>query len=263
VLRLVGITLYPIKSLDGVGVPDATILSGGALSGDREYSMWDQQGQIVNGKREPKVHRLRLTFDRARGAISLIADGGARPAVFRLPDETRALEAWLSGYFHYPIVLKRDTHTGFPDDPTASGPTVVSTASLSEVASWFPGLDPRVVRRRFRANLEIEAAEGERALPFWEDRLAAADGRPVRFHIGDVIIEGQHLCPRCAVPSRDPLTGEEVAGFQRIFSERRRATLPTWAPEPLFDHFYYLTVSTRVPASETGKTLRVGDEVRL
>jgi len=261
VLRLVGITLYPIKSLDGVDVPDATILPGGALALDREYSMWDEQGQIVNGKREPKIHRLRSTFDRPRGLISLT--GGEGSAVFRLPDEAGALEAWLGGYFGYPIQLKRDTHQGFPDDPTASGPTVVSTASLSEVASWFSGLDPRAARRRFRANLEIAGAGHDGAPAFWEDRLAAADGRPVRFHIGDVVIDGQHFCPRCAVPSRDPLTGEEIAGFQRIFSERRRATLPRWSPEPLFDHFYYLTVSTLVPPSETGKTLRVGDEVRL
>ena len=256
-LRLVGITLYPVKSLDGVDVPDATILPGGALAHDREYSMWDEHGRIVNGKREPKIYRLRSTFDLARGVLSLNSEGGAQSGRFRMPEELHALEAWLGSYLGYRVVVKRDRRTGFPDDPTASGPTIVSAASLTEVASWFPGLDPRETRRRFRANLEIEAP------PFWEDRLASDDGRPVRLQIGQVVIEGHHLCPRCAVPSRDPLTGEEIGGFQRIFSERRRTTLPPWAPATRFDHFYYLSVSTQVPGSETGKTLRVGDDVRL
>ena len=266
VIRLVSMTLYPVKSLDGVDVTEATILRSGAFAHDREYSMWDADGRIVNGKREARIHRLRSSYDSTRGILSLGAEDGMPPEEFRLPDDLRNLEAWLSRHLGYRVLVRRDTRTGFPDDPSACGPTIISTASLAAVASWFPGLDRSETRRRFRANIEIGAidhATPADAAPFWEDRLAADDGRPVRLQIGHVLLEGLHLCPRCAVPSRDPQTGVEIDRFQRTFSERRKATLPPWAPAARFDHFYYLSASTRVPASEAGKTLRVGDEVRL
>ena len=264
VLRLVSMTLYPMKSLDGVDVIEATILPSGALAHDREYSMWDAAGRVVNGKREARIHLLRSSYDSTPGILLLAADG-TLPERFHLPDDVRNLEAWLSRYLGYRFLLRRDTCTGFPDDPSALGPTIVSTASLAEVASWFPGLDPHETRRRFRANIEIGALDDTRpdAAPFWEDRLAADDGRPVRLQIGNVTLEGLHLCPRCAVPSRNPRSGAEIDRFQRIFSEQRKATLPPWAPAIRFDHFYYLSTSTRVPVSEAGKTLRVGDDVRL
>ena len=264
-LRVVGITLYPMKSLDGVSVTEATLLPSGALKHDREYAMWDTDGRIVNGKREARIHSLRSSYDSTQAMLSLAAGDGTAPEVFHLPADHRSLEGWLSRYLGYRVVVKRDTHTGFPDDPSACGPTIVSTASLAAVASWFPGLTPPETRRRFRANVEIGALDdtSSHAAAFWEDRLAADDGRPVRLHIGHAILEGVHLCPRCAVPSRDPQTGVEIDRFQRTFSERRRATLPPWAPATRFDHFYYLSVSTQVPASEAGKTLRVGDAVRV
>jgi uncharacterized protein YcbX len=118
---------------------------------------------------------------------------------------------------------------------------------LGGVAGWF------------RANLEIAGVPA-----FWEDQLFAAEANSlVRFRIGDVLMEGVNPCARCVVPSRDPLTGEMVLGFQRRFAEARRAHLPPWAPAARFDHDYRLCVNTRVPATETGKTLRVGDSVAL
>lgn len=261
-LRVVRIALYPVKSLDGIDVSEATILPSGALAGDREYALCDPDGRIVNGKREPRLHRIRSSYDLPRGTLTLDADDGGGPETYRLPDEGECLETRLGRCFGYPVAIRRDTRTGFPDDPSACGPTIVSTASLAEVASWFPGLDPQQARRRFRANIEIDGMNDE-APPFWEDRLAAADGRPVRLRIGGAILEGVHLCPRCAVPSRDPQTGDEIERFQVIFSQRRRASLPPWSAVGRCDHFYYLCASTRVPASEAGKVLRVGDGVRL
>ena len=114
------------------------------------------------------------------------------------------------------------------------------------------------MRRRFRANLEIGDVP-----PFWEDRLCADEGFVVRFIVGAVMLEGMMPWPRCAVPSRDPQTGEEDPGFQRHFAQRREATMPAWAPLARFDHFYRLSVNTRVPRAEAGKALRVGDDVRI
>jgi len=52
-------------------------------------------------------------------------------------------------------------------------------------------------------------------------------------------------------------------GFQKRFSELRRANLPAWSPKGRFDHFYRLATNTRVAPSESGKILRVGDSLLL
>lgn len=262
-LRVASLTLYPVKSLEGMDVAAATILPSGALARDREYSLWDTAGRVINGKREPRLHTIRCSFDPADGTLTLDAADGAGAETYALPGDAARLEARLGRYLGYRVIIRRDTRTGFPDDPSACGPTIVSTASLAEVASWFPALDPGQMRWRFRANIEVGAPDGDAGEPFWEDRLAAADGRPVRVQIGDAILEGLRLCPRCAVPSRDPRTGVEIDRFQATFARRREATLPPWAAAARFAHFYYLCASTRVPPSEAGKSIRVGDAVRL
>lgn len=46
------------------------------------------------------------------------------------------------------------------------GPSVVSTATVETIASWFDGTRVESPRRRFRANFEISGVPA-----FWEDRL--------------------------------------------------------------------------------------------
>jgi uncharacterized protein YcbX len=113
------------------------------------------------------------------------------------------------------------------------------------------------VRDRFRANLEIDAAE-----PFWEDRLVAENLGMVRLQIGDAQLLGTNPCQRCPVPTRNPYSGEPLHGFAKTFAERRQETLPEWAPASRFDHFYRLAVNTR-PVHARECTLRIGDEVRI
>jgi hypothetical protein len=255
--HLARITIYPIKALDGVALTKTTLTPGGALAHDREYCLVDGDGKKINGKRTPMVHQVRAAFDLSAETVSLRGPGASEPRTFHLSDDRSALEQWFTRYFGFPVFLRRDTHTGFPDDPYWKGPTVVGTQSLREVASWFPGLTEGETRHRFRANLEIDGSP-----PFWEDRLVAEEGSGVRFSIGTVVLEGMAPWPRCAVPSRDPLTGDEDGGFQRRFAEHRQATLPPWAPRERFDHFYRFCVGTRV-LEHAGTALHVGDEVRL
>jgi uncharacterized protein YcbX len=166
-------------------------------------------------------------------------------------------------YFEQSIQV-RYTREGFPDDGLAAGPTIVSTASLEAVCKWFPGMALDEARRRFRTTLEINAAgsggAAESLPPFWEDQLfGKTETSVVRFKIGDVAFEGSNPCARCPVPSRESRTGVTNDGFQKRFTELRRAQLPAWAPAERFDHFYRLAVNTRVPSTEQGKLLRVGD----
>jgi uncharacterized protein YcbX len=225
--RLAGIRIFPIKALDALVLNECALLPGGALAGDRR-----------------PAHVALSAPDRPERRFAL--DGDLAP-----------LEAWLSDALGQPIRLGRDDAGGFPDDRKASGPTVVSSASLEEVARWFPEVGAESIRRRFRANLEIGGVP-----PFWEDRLFGAAGTTVPFRVGEATLAGTNPCARCAVPPRDPDTGEILGGFQKRFSDRRRASLPAWADASRFDHFYRFTVNTVAPGQGV-RMLCVGDPVTV
>jgi hypothetical protein len=255
VARLAKILIYPFKSFDAVQVDQACVLPSGALAHDRQFALVDAQGKWVNGKRTPRIHRVRSVIDVAARVVTLVADGSTRE--FQIDADRRALESWFSGFFGFPVRIEENAVAGFPDDPVAPGPTVISTATLAEVTSWFANLTRDDVRRRFRANLEIHGVEA-----FWEDRLYSDEGQVVRFQIGDVLLEGTNPCQRCVVPTRSPTTGERFDEFSAIFEKQRHATLPYWATRSRFDHFYRLAVNTRPVTGKFG-TIRVGDEVSL
>lgn len=264
------ITRFPVKSLDAESVDRVELVASGGLAGDREFALFDAEGNYVNGKRNRLVHRLRSTVERSGDGAG---DEGGLAVSFRTPDAERTVsldsaadsasnvddaEAFLRDYFGEPVTLARDREGGFPDDTAASGPTVVSTATLRELASWFDGVDEAGMRRRLRANLELDGVPA-----FWEDRLFASRGERVTFEIGDVRFEGVNPCQRCVVPSRDPETGGAYPDFRETFVEKRRETMPDWSGGDWFDHHYRAMVNTVVPETEWGKTLRVGDDVRI
>jgi uncharacterized protein YcbX len=251
------ITLYPFKSLDGQDVEEAVVLRAAGLRHDREYCLLDENGAPLNGKRlGAALLGIRSEFHFAFGEITLCAGGTVQ--TFRIEHDAEKLEAWFSTRLGQKVKLARDSERGFPDDRDASGPTLISTATLEEAGSWF-GLSVDETRRRFRANLEIDGVP-----PFWEDRLYGPPGETVRFGIGEVAIEGVNPCARCTVPSRDSYSGAiREPQFAKIFAERRSAALPAWADSRRFDHFYRLSVNTRIPESEAGKELCVSDEVEL
>lgn len=272
---LAEIRTYPIKSLDGVAVDSARIGPGGGLATDRTVALVDENGEYVNGKREQAIHRIDATFDRETGTVTLAGSDPADAPSGTVPDtETFAvagfgsddsaaggdhdeLAAWVSTYLGYDVFV-RDEDPSYPDDTSASGPTLVSRATLSTVAGWFDGLDATDILRRFRVNLVVERPDGK---PFWEDRLYGDTDEHVEFAVGDTVLAGVGPCRRCVVPTRDPDTGVATANFQERFVEKRRETLPEWSDGPRFDGAFRLTVNTLVPERARGATLRVGDDV--
>jgi uncharacterized protein YcbX len=136
------------------------------------------------------------------------------------------------------------------------GPSVISTATIETVADWFDDLTVDSVRRRLRANVEVGGVPA-----FWEDRFVGEGASA--FRAGDVRIEGVTPCGRCIVPERDPDTGEHLSSFRTRFLERRQETFPEWADRDAFDHFYSLMLIARVPEADRGRTIAVGDEVRV
>ncbi|ODG98080.1 molybdenum cofactor biosysynthesis protein [Nostoc sp. KVJ20] len=255
---LAKILLYPVKSLDGVEVQNARVLASGALQHDREFAIFDEQGRFVNGKRHAKIHLLRAQFALLNRTISLQIPGGDSQQNFHLDEERQALEATLSDFFEFSVILRQNSLMGFPDDTHSLGPTVISTATLAEVASWFPGLSVDEMRRRMRANIEIGGVPA-----FWEDQLFGEQGNVVSFRVGDVHLLGINPCQRCIVPTRDSYLGEAYPNFQKIFATQRQATLPNWVASSPFNHFYRLSVNTQLSPSSTGKILQIGDEIDI
>jgi uncharacterized protein YcbX len=255
--RLARIRIHPIKSLDPIEVRETRIGPNGGLQHDRAWALFSLDGRWVNAKRTAAMHLIRAAYAPDLSRVTLSVPGDRRNmfvAELDFPADTERAAQWFSAYFEQQIMV-RNSADGFPDDALASGPTIISTASVETVANWF-SLTADEVRLRFRANLEFEGAPA-----FWEDQLFTEDQNgTVRFRVGEVRFEGSNPCARCPVPARDAHTGADLVGFQKRFSELRRAQLPAWSPAERFDHFYRLATNTRVPSAEAGKPLRLGDK---
>lgn len=263
--RITRLTVYPVKSLDGLSVDRATLGEQGALALDREYAILDADGNYVNGKATADIHRLASSFDPDTHALTLSVtdpkpgEPTDEPTFELRADAGRAaLADWLAEFFDESVEVVRNDTGGYPDDTDLHGPTLISTGTIREVASWFPELSVENVRRRFRANIEVDADER-----FWEDRLFGDHGEVVDFEIGGVPLEGVNPCQRCVVPSRDPETGAEYEGFRERFIEQRRETLPPWTDSDRFDHYFRLMLNTTVPESAVGSELGVGEEITV
>ena len=253
-MRLSRIEIFPIKSLDGLAVTEARITEGGILEHDRTHAIVDREGRVVNGKRTPRVHQVRCAFDPAVTTVRFSAAGQAS-VQFHLED-VLPIGKWLGEFFGFPVTLEHNAYNGFPDDDEASGPTIVSEASLRSIQEWYPGLALDSIRRRFRTNLEL--GDGP---PFGEDVLFGSTGERRPFQIGPVKFLGHNPCQRCVVPTRDPDTGDVTSGFREAFVELRQQHLPACANAERFNHFYRFAVNTSIPSGEAGKILRVGDQV--
>ena len=192
------ITVFPVKSLDGLTVTRAGVLPDGALEHDRRWQLVDMEGRVVNAKRTPLLYAIRAVYaiaglapaappaggelpPLAANVIALAVDPGAvearavagierlaglGPEVFPLLPGAAGPCGWLAEALGEPVMLVERSGGGFPDDREAPGPTLVATATLAEVARWF-GFDLAESRRRFRVNLEIGGCDA-----FWEDTLA-------------------------------------------------------------------------------------------
>jgi uncharacterized protein YcbX len=273
------ITIYPLKSLDGVDVEEARVLPCGALENDRRWRLVDMEGRVVNAKRTPLFHAIRAEF--ALGPVFSAESVGnphagvpanerlvtlsidpAAIAAGQLPDISRLRHLpresfhlvpglngpceWLSEALGMRVLLEERLDGGFPDDRDAPGPTLISTATLVEVARWF-AFDLAEARRRFRVNLEIGGCDA-----FWEDTLASPagerpglpPGEPREFSIGAVRFVATNVCKRCVVPSRDSRTGAETAHFRDAFEARRGRSLRRDVEAPRWNHLYRLAVNT-------------------
>ncbi len=251
--RLTGIRIYPIKSLDPVEMSSVRVIGGAGLTGDREFALVDARGNFTNAKRlGERILRIRAGYGPAAGTVRLSTASGS--AAFSLCGQIQTIENWFTVQLGQSVTLQRNPRRGFPDDETASGPTIIGAATIETVAGWF-ALDPEEIRRRFRANLELDGLA-----PFEEDHLFGSEDRPVPFRIGDVEFQGVNPCARCSVPSRDSMSGEiRDPQFAQRFADLRRRCFPDGIEQSAFDHYYRLSVNTKIGNSQNGKRLSIGD----
>ncbi|WP_336326029.1 MOSC domain-containing protein [Halovenus sp. HT40] len=249
------ICAYPVKGLDGIRLDEAEITDGGTLAYDREFALFEDGG-IINAKDSDKFHDLSTTFDPEGRTLSVTVPDGETLS-FTLAEDTdqRRAEDWFSEYFGMDLRLRRNTELGYVDR-RKMGPSVISTATLETVASWFEDLTVEGARRRLRANVEVSGVE-----PFWEDRFVGED--VPAFEADGITFEGMTPCARCVVPQRDPDTGEPIERFRQQFIEKRRETFPEFADDDAFDHFYTLMIISRIPERDRNGSLAVADSVSV
>jgi len=255
---LARITVYPIKSLDGISTPSVEITQGGSLQYDREFAFVNDEGKFINGKKYNRIHLIRTIFHLREKTVEFSFPQNEVSKIFHLEKQTDEISSLISDFLGSRVSLRQNTENGFPDDLSASGPTIAGSQSLSEVTTWFPQLSFEEVHRRFRPNLLLNTDA-----PFWEDQLFGEKGDKRKFLINDVEFWGTNPCARCAVPTKNPETAEPITGFQKHFSEMRKQTLPPWSSISQFDHYYRFCVNTFIPSAKKGKLLSVGDVVTV
>jgi uncharacterized protein YcbX len=253
--HIAGLRVFPVKGLDGEAVERAALRPGGTLAGDRAFALADGDGDPVNAKDFPALHEFRTDCDPDAETLAVTGPDGDRRE-FDLRTDLDAAGDWFADRLDADLTLARaDGDAGFVDRPSM-GPSVVSTATLDAVASWFDGLDTGDVRRRLRANVEVGGVPA-----FWADRFVGDDAPA--FTVGGVRLEGVTPCNRCVVPSRDPDTGEPIEEFRQTFLRERERTFPEWADWDAFDHYYAVMILARATDLEDGAAVAVGDDVTV
>jgi uncharacterized protein len=252
------ITIYPVKSMDGISLQKAQIGNGGCLIHDREYAIVNSNGKFVKGKNNDLVYLLRSEIDFENEIISFRHQSETGWHKFNLQNDKNQIDEYLSAFFNLEVTLQKNSEGKFLDEPVVSGVTIISTGSLNTVSGWFNNMATVETRKRFRANIEITDVPA-----FWEDQLFFEQGIAIEFKIGQVILYGISPRARCVVPSRHPQTGDAIFGFQKTFAQQRIVSLPQGSTLQRYSHAYYLSVDCYLPPTEFGKWIAVGDELTI
>lgn len=232
------LTIFPVKSLDGMDVREAVVEPRG-FRGDRRFMIVDSEGKFITRR---ECHAMAMIRARIEGDEVVLERAGAASLTCALEDSDRrpmAVEVWRSSVhaervggeadrwlteaLGRPVVL-----VGMPDSSTRPvnpaydrGADEVSFADgypymiLSEesLADLNGRLDDPIPMDRFRPNITVSGVEE----PYAEDRWQ-------RFRLGSVTFEGVKPCARCVMTTVDP---SRVRSGERMGKEPMR-TLATY-----------------------------------
>lgn len=246
-MQITGLNIYPVKSLQGVGLASARLTPRG-LAYDRNWMVVDGDNRFVTQRELPPMARVsaRLTDDAlvlehpdtAPMAVELALSDQPRLAVTIFRDQCEALDEgdqaaeWLSAVLgrqglrlvRFPDDERRNVepewlrgeqaHTAFPDGYPFLVTAEASLAALNERLA-AKGLDA-VPMNRFRPNIVVDGGT-----PFaerdWDELLAGED---------DWRIGIRKPCKRCRVVTVDQESGTTPAIREPLKTLAEMATQP-------------------------------------
>ena len=206
------------------------------VRGDRRYYLVDDDGALVNAKRQPALLTVRPTVDDGRLILRFPDDSTVegdvrdsdetietsfygRPVAGRILDGPWA--AALSELAGKSVRLARTEHEGDGyDRGRSAGASLVSTASLDALRA-AAGADRPVDGRRFRMTVGIDGLA-----PHAEDGWIGS-----RVRVGGAVVLVREHVGRCSVTTRDPDTGVRDLDTLGTLAEYR-AHIPTTEPLP-------------------------------
>ena len=153
--------MFPVKSLDGAGVEAAELTARGGFRNDRRFALIDARGKVVNGKRDARVHALRVAYDAALDTATFT--GGSPSAFYSAAGEGVAFRIGAVDFVgtnpcQRCIVPSRDPETGKPLAAFAKRVAEMRAATLPQWAD------------RTRFDHFYRLAVNTRALPFQTGR---------------------------------------------------------------------------------------------
>ena len=199
--------IYPVKSLGGVRVEQASITTAGSLHLDREWIVVDATGNMVWQGDIPRMTLVRVAL--ADGALTLSMDG-LQPLTLPLDhpgapteltmykrrftgiDAGEAAAAWLAAALGQPLRLVRIGDAAHRWD--GLNPLhVVTDASLAALNEALQEADcDTVTPPRFRPNVILGS---DTTLPSYFEESNAV------FDFGDARIVRREPCVRCELPN--------------------------------------------------------------
>lgn len=251
-MRLVEIVRYPVKSLQGEGVPSAEIEPDG-LRGDRRWGIRDETtARILTARRSPQLLYASAALAPDGAPVITLPTGGTCRGPGAATDA--ALSKWLGRPVRLVSALGAPGARAeyFADATDDASPTVewtmpagrfvdalpllvLTTASLRAAAAQHPGGDWQVPR--FRPNLVVDV-DGD---GWVEDTWCGA----ATVRIGAAALRPQEPCMRCTMITRpQPGLGEDRDIF-RTLARTHGGHLGAWT------------------AVATGGNIAVGDAVRV
>ena len=272
-MRVTALTLYPVKSLEGVAL-EASSLDARGLRGDRRWGLVNASGTKVTA-REVKA-LLGLTAEpaeetRLEGAIRL-SDRTGGSIVVAVPREATPIavdhsgqgtarpagpevHAWISERVGTglqlvwqddaslrPVRRDRGGQDGDTNSLSDAAPILLTTgSSLRRLNGWLAeaGAEP-IDHGRFRPNVVVDGEE-----PFAEDGWD-------KVRIGDVAFHQTMVCDRCVMTTIDRQTLRTTKEPIRTLSRHRKWDGATW---------FGIRLAPDLPLAADAR-LRVGDEVR-
>lgn len=266
-MRLVSVHRYPVKSMRGQSLADATVEPWG-LSGDRRWMVIDRDDRFLTARVLPKL--LLLTPILTDDGLVLTWEGrssevirpvGAIIEVTIWRDQVKATLAGAAGNRWLSDVLGTDLRLVFLDDPTRrpvspdhSDPAdrvsfadgypllLTSATSLRELNGWITtGRHPQdgpMPMERFRPSVVIDDVA-----PWAEDDWS-------RLRIGGTEFRSVKPCARCVITTTDPATA--VRGHEPLSALAQHRNIDGG-----------LLFGVNLIPDTAGGTLTVGDPVEV